>query len=402
VKEFQVQHLEAKQEESMEIRIRINDKLVRGMKKIFSRRVLPFVLAVVLSGVTVSLMAQSFVIPFVFKSGEVISSSQMNANFTDIADSISALMSAVDGLSEGGGSLWVSSGTDYYVLGKEVGIGLTAPASLLHAYTTKAIGQGEDAGITVESAIADNPPFLGLGIPTKPLVKIWRNPADDSLKFDTGGATRMTLDTAGTLSVARIEDTASSSYYVDPSSTSHLGSLETRGWIASGESGSAGRIRVLDSTGTVERFVADGTTGNMGLSGIAIIAGGGVIGAPTAKANLNVYGIVTADAHLLWSDARLKKKIEPLQGSLGKLTRLQGVSFEWENAESGRQESPARQIGLVAQDVEAVFPELVTETAEGYLALSYDQFTAVLIEAIKELKAQNDLLLERVAALEAR
>jgi hypothetical protein len=212
----------------------------------------------------------------------------------------------------------------------------------------------------------------------------------------------MTLTSSGYLSAARFIDSSSSSYYVDPASTSHIAGLTARGWITSGESGSAGRIRVLDSNGTVECFVADGTSGNMVVTGIALIGGGGVIGSSSANANLNVYGIVTANFYGTWSDARLKKNIAPLQGSLSKLAQLQGVSYEWINAETGRQGSVERQIGLVAQDVEAVFPELIMETGEGYKALSYDRLTAVLIEAVKELKAQNELLLERVAALEAR
>jgi hypothetical protein len=382
----------------MEIKIRINDKLVRGVKKIFSRRVLPFVLAVVLLGVTVSLMAQSFVIPFVFKSGEVISSSQMNANFTDIADSINALMSAVDGLSEGGGSLWVSSGTDYYVLGKEVGIGLTAPASLLHAYTTKAIGQGEDAGITVESAIADNPPFLGLGIPTKPLVKIWRNPADDSLKFDTGGATRMTLASNGDLSAARLVDSNNSNYHVDPASTSHLNGLETWGYITSGESGSTGRINVKDSAGEVRVQLSGASNNNSFINGWNFGIRTNSPSAPLCVgATISDGSWALANEWSTRSDIRFKENLVELDQALEKLGGVGGYYYNWKNGAD-----KTRQIGVVAQEIEQVFPELVSTGTDGYKAVDYGRLTAVLIQAVKELKAENDLLKERMAILEAR
>jgi hypothetical protein len=115
----------------MEIKIRINDKLVRGVKKIFSRRVLPFVLAVVLSGVTVALLAEPFVIPNIFKRGEVISSSQMNSNFAQVETRINAIQTQVDALVEGGGSLWSSSAPNIYYNGGNVGIGTSTPDTAL-------------------------------------------------------------------------------------------------------------------------------------------------------------------------------------------------------------------------------------------------------------------------------
>ena len=115
----------------MEIKIIIDDRLVRGVKKIFSRRILPFVLAVLLSGVTVGLLAEDYLTPFVFKSGEVISASQMNANFAGLETRINELQDLVDDLVAGSGSLWVSSAPDIYYNGGDVGIGTATPASLL-------------------------------------------------------------------------------------------------------------------------------------------------------------------------------------------------------------------------------------------------------------------------------
>lgn len=90
-----------------------------------------------------TLAAEPLVMPFVFKSGEVISSSQMNANFEQVVDAITTLQIDVEGLVAGGDSLWVATPTDYYVLNKEVGIGTSAPSSLLHLYSNTG-----DAGIT--------------------------------------------------------------------------------------------------------------------------------------------------------------------------------------------------------------------------------------------------------------
>jgi hypothetical protein len=73
---------------------------------------------------------------------------------------------------------------------------------------------------------------------------------------------------------------------------------------------------------------------------------------------------------------------------LAKVAQLRGVSFEWKD----KAQDAGTQVGMIAQEVETVLPELVSTDSEGYKSLAYDKMTAVLIEAIKELKAQNDAL----------
>jgi len=91
------------------------------------------------------------------------------------------------------------------------------------------------------------------------------------------------------------------------------------------------------------------------------------------------------------SDRRLKENIAPLKGSLDKVLKLQGVSFNFIADEEKRP-----QIGLIAQDVEPVVPEVIQQFGDdGKLALDYPKLTALLIEAVKELQG-------RVAVLEAK
>ncbi len=102
------------------------------------------------------------------------------------------------------------------------------------------------------------------------------------------------------------------------------------------------------------------------------------------------------------SDERWKKNIEPLVNSLEKVDQLQGVSYDWridEYPDQGFIEG--KQIGLIAQDVEEVIPEIVHTNDEGYKSISYEKLTAVLVEALKELKAENVELKARISALEA-
>jgi len=108
------------------------------------------------------------------------------------------------------------------------------------------------------------------------------------------------------------------------------------------------------------------------------------------------------------SDIRLKDNIMPLTGVLPKLMQLSDNRYTWRDRPDG-----GTQIGLLAQEVEAQFPELVhTNTGNGgdledTKAVSYTHFTAVLLEGIKELnqkvealEAANQALEARVAALE--
>jgi hypothetical protein len=103
------------------------------------------------------------------------------------------------------------------------------------------------------------------------------------------------------------------------------------------------------------------------------------------------------------SDARLKRRIRRLESTLDKLTGIRGVSYlpRRVGAPSGpSEERPA--IGVIAQEIEAVFPELVsTPGGQSYKGVDYGGLTAVLLEAVKELKTALDPLQERVAALEA-
>ncbi len=104
------------------------------------------------------------------------------------------------------------------------------------------------------------------------------------------------------------------------------------------------------------------------------------------------------------SDVRLKVNVQPLENVLDKMGRICGVTFDWnENGKAvvGKAATGKREIGVIAQDVESVFPELVVTGSDGYKRVDYAKMTAVLIEAVKELKAENDALKTRIEALES-
>lgn len=94
------------------------------------------------------------------------------------------------------------------------------------------------------------------------------------------------------------------------------------------------------------------------------------------------------------SDARLKENVSLVSGLAG-ISQLNGVLFDWKA-------SGETSIGVLAQEVEAVYPQLVSTADDelGTKSVHYDGLIAPLIEAVKELKAENKLLRERVNQLE--
>ena len=99
--------------------------------------------------------------------------------------------------------------------------------------------------------------------------------------------------------------------------------------------------------------------------------------------------IVTGDITAFYtSDQRLKDNIKPIPNALDKVLSISGNTFDW-NEKSGKEGTEA---GVIAQEIMEVLPEAVTTRDNGYLAVHYEKLVPLLIEAIKELKAEiNEL-----------
>jgi hypothetical protein len=89
------------------------------------------------------------------------------------------------------------------------------------------------------------------------------------------------------------------------------------------------------------------------------------------------------------SDARLKHDVATLQHSLEKLLALRGVSFVYDQP-AAIHELPGVRIGMLAQDVEKIFPDWVEIGADGYRRLTYRGFEALTVEALRELRREKD------------
>ena len=83
------------------------------------------------------------------------------------------------------------------------------------------------------------------------------------------------------------------------------------------------------------------------------------------------------------SDRRFKDNLVVIEGSLDKIGKINGYEFDWNDKQTAYK---GHDIGVVAQEIEAVLPEVVTTRGDGYKAVKYDKIVPLLIESIKELQ----------------
>jgi hypothetical protein len=201
-------------------------------------------------------------------------------------------------------------------------------------------------------------------------------------------------------------DSNDTGYYVDPNSSSKFNRLLCGPYAASTSSGDAVPLSVMNNGGTGDGNVAamsfhcQGTYGlHMHLRHDSYFGIGGWSASTwrwyvqTSTGDMTAAGNVTA-----YSDIRLKENIDPLENSLSKIMKLNGVSFNWKNLPDIVGHPGKRDYGIIAQEVEKVFPEVIHESAhessdgDKYKTVAYDKLVPVLIEAIKELKAEIEEL----------
>lgn len=107
--------------------------------------------------------------------------------------------------------------------------------------------------------------------------------------------------------------------------------------------------------------------------------------------DVNVTGQVCAANIACPSDERLKTEVSAVNGALSTIGQLRGTYFQWsDRAKSERGLPEGEQLGLLAQEVQDVVPQAVVSMPDGYLAVDYARLVPLLIEAVKELKADNE------------
>jgi hypothetical protein len=168
--------------------------------------------------------------------------------------------------------------------------------------------------------------------------------------------------------------------------------LQKNGNLLIGTNTPGGRVTIRSTVANSTVLNIQGTSGQLfsvtdSLTG-TIFAASDVSGIPILEVNsngtvtvdntLNVFGDVTA---FFSSDERFKDNVTPISDSIEKMKQIGGYEFDWNNLSK----NTGHDVGVIAQEVEKVLPEVVTTRPDGFKAVKYDRLTALLIEANKEL-----------------
>ena len=183
------------------------------------------------------------------------------------------------------------------------------------------------------------------------------------------------------------------------------GSHDGSGYGVYGEvaSGGFGVIGVCNGTsGSGIYGEADGVNAHAGFFNGRVFASDNVglgVADPAFALHLSTDSAAkpTSNTWTISSDRRLKKNIRPIDSALAKLMALRGVTYQWKNPES-QGDMTGTYTGMIAQDVEKVFPEWVRDDADGYKTLTVIGFEGIVVEALRELRAEKDAEIEALHA----
>jgi hypothetical protein len=142
----------------------------------------------------------------------------------------------------------------------------------------------------------------------------------------------------------------------------------------------ADKLYIRDEVGGRDVMTFEPTTGNVGIGTTNPLGFKLAVNGSAAKPGGGSWSV--------YSDRRLKKNIEPLSGALDRMLQLEGVSFEYSNSDHFSYVE-GEQVGMIAQEVEKVFPDWVDENG-GYKTVTYRGFEAITVEAFRQLRKEKD------------
>jgi hypothetical protein len=306
-------------------------------------------------------------------------------------------------------SMGAGAGTKHLVINTSgnVGIGTSSAIQDLHVYA-----EGNGDGILIESdpAGVDRAPALKLyPKSTSANVRNWAiSPYKDiyqSLSFASSdakggdpysaGTTRMIIDgISGNVGI----NTTSPSYKLDVDGGSTTGAAfratkqasATDGLVAyftnSSNGGYSSYIYIGSNPGTDWKIGKNISNPSVGAYHFEIADSSNNVRLQILNNNGNAVFSSDVIAYGSPSDARLKTIKEKIPNALDKIMKLNGYRFDWN--EVNKTTKIKEDIGVIAQEVVDVLPELARTNEDGFMSVRYQGLTAVLIEAIKELKTE--------------
>jgi len=232
----------------------------------------------------------------------------------------------------------------------------------------------------------------GLNVLSAVNLRLAANNTTGAIHYQTGAdaTTGLAIGTAGQVLIVNAGATAPS---WTAQSTLSVGSATTATNVTAGMVDNADNymnFRVMRNSNTTTNndgmFIGYGNSN----SGITRLYGGG---STTNNVTINSAGDITASGQITASsDVKLKENITTIENALHKVSKLRGVEFD-------RIDIKTHQIGLIAQEVEEIIPEVVQENENGYKTVAYGNVVALLIEAIKDQQNQINALQEEIKSL---
>ncbi len=124
---------------------------------------------------------------------------------------------------------------------------------------------------------------------------------------------------------------------------------------------------------------------------------------PTVALHVTGETYVTSNITAYYSsDISLKDNIRPIESAIFKVKQIRGVTFDWNEKSTELQQEKGHDVGLIAQEVEKVLPEVVQIREDGIKAVAYEKVVPLLVEAIKEQQTLIEDLSNRIKTLEER
>jgi hypothetical protein len=167
--------------------------------------------------------------------------------------------------------------------------------------------------------------------------------------------------------------------------------------------GSAAITSITNNTNDYILTATGGTTingeGNLRFDGSALkVTGSVAISSSLAIGNITpsaTVGRIDASNDVVafsTSDIRLKENITPILNPIAKIEAIGGYTFDWKSEHKDLHGFEGHDVGVIAQEIEVILPEVVTTRDNGYKAVKYEKIVPLLIEAIKDLQKQIDEL----------
>jgi len=229
--------------------------------------------------------------------------------------------------------------------------------------------------------------WLGFGGAGTSDFGIWNETATGAINLATNGGSRIYIKADGNVGIGT----------TNPSNKLEV-ATGSGGVLAVGDdAGGYTRIRFFGSAANSVVFNRGNNTGSTMWWGEGSDTGAYSF---RGSGNFEVGGAAYKPGGGSWSassDARLKAINGPYQQGLDSIVKLNTVRFHYKKDNPRKEPSDRQFVGLIAQDVQKVFPEAVKERADGYLDLDTTPINFALINAVKELKTANDNLAHELA-----